>query len=935
MIDINMPVYYQYRKLIRNMDKNNIAWNKIAFGNNDSKEEAIIFLKKLKEMYMVDEGIDFDTWLRIVNSERIAKEKRIALSEEENMTKMLGGDEDIRFNVPPDPNSSWQLYKSKLQNENWSDESIEEIEKATSMILQKLEKNSTQKVIKGLVVGHVQSGKTANMAALMAMAADWGWNTFIILSGVIENLRKQTENRLLSDLNNPGNISWVPLENLSKKRGFVHRTQHLSFDEGNTVRYFSVCLKNATRLKNMVEWMYEDSNKLRQMKIIVIDDEADQAGINTLDVEKEQRARINSLIIELVNGKQNAKPSAMNYISYTATPYANVLNETSEESLYPKDFIGVLKTSNEYFGPKQIFGVQETDDNDGLGIVNTIAENDLDIIKEIHLEGNSPMPKSLKDAISWFLVGTAIMRHQGYKKPISMLVHTSQKQSHHSNISNLIEQWLSTGNKEEILDSCELVFKEQTTKFTKDDFNYKLPNYGVPINKIKTYPLYKELVPHILDLLSKISPIKLGDDDNLVYSKGIHLCIDNCANNGINDENLHVRLAYPKNNSTNYPKPAPAFIVIGGSTLSRGLTIEGLISTYFLRVSKQGDSLMQMGRWFGYRKGYELIPRLWLTKDTTEKFEFLASLEDELRKDFIVFSELGVKPSQYGPKLMNTPKLSWLKITAKNRSQKVIETDLDFTGATSQTIIFENNLNILNHNIKVTEDFISSLGKLEIASTNTGVVFREINFETIKKDFLMKFNFNHKSRFFSQIGVFAEWFEQTKNETGMNKWNVVVSGNGKVKENEEGWEINDYKVGKISRSAKSEVDINNTLTSIGVLRAPVDLFADIPNDELTKQSIDLKSVKINSSYVYSTRKNAGLERIPQLLIYRIDKNSEANKEVINKKSPKRYNLNFDEDIIGMSIYVPGVQTVNSFAKKLTVRISDEEEKFIDEGDTEE
>lgn len=129
---------------------------------------------------------------------------------------------------------------------------------------------------------------------------------------------------------------------------------------------------------------------------------------------------------------------------------------------------------------------------------------------------------------------------------------------------------------------------------------------------------------------------------------------------------MYVRLAYPDTGMKPYPSPAPAFIIVGGSTLSRGLTIEGLISTYFLRSSCQADSLMQMGRWFGYRRNYELIPRILMTQDTVNKFRFLAALENELREDLEKYMIAGANPSDYGPRVKNTPRSTWLSITGKN-----------------------------------------------------------------------------------------------------------------------------------------------------------------------------------------------------------------------------------------------------------------------------
>lgn len=202
--------------------------------------------------------------------------------------------------------------------------------------------------------------------------------------------------------------------------------------------------------------------------------------------------------------------------------------------------------------------------------------------------------------------------------------------------------------------------------------------------------------------------LNLMREGDLSYHKGIHLCIDNCTNNGITSDGMHVRLAYP--DPSNMPSPAPAFIVVGGATLSRGLTIEGLISTFFLRSVGQADTLMQMGRWFGYRKKYELLPRLWITDKTRQQFVFLAALDQELRDEIQQMDITGRSPADYGPKVKNSPKVSFIRITAKNRMQAATEAAMDYSGASNQTYLFDNNATILKENIRITEEFISELG---------------------------------------------------------------------------------------------------------------------------------------------------------------------------------------------------------------------------------
>ena len=231
------------------------------------------------------------------------------------------------------------------------------------------------------------------------------------------------------------------------------------------------------------------------MRIIVIDDEADQAGINTANLDKDLQNKINMLITYLVfnKDKRYSKTSyeSMNYIAYTATPFANILNDASRKSLYPHDFIISLPVSREYFGPQVIFGDENTE-YEGLSIVNEIPLLEIDEIKDIHQFNSNGIPDSLKKSIAWFISCVAIFRLWEYSKPVSMLVHTSQRQEQHINLEKSINIWLnSMENSEDLISLCEKVYKEQTKDFSLNTFLIEYPNYGG--KKPKNYPKFEEL----------------------------------------------------------------------------------------------------------------------------------------------------------------------------------------------------------------------------------------------------------------------------------------------------------------------------------------------------------------------------------------------------------------------------------------------------------
>lgn len=926
-MDYTLPIFDKYREWMRLAKENDNEWKDIMYGLTGSEEGLKEFLENQKKYSFWN--IDEKAWMDIVNLQIEAEKKTIEVKYKRKQAILIDDNQDSNVSIPCSEKSAWQLYKSYLLEQGFDSESVDDIERSTLKILRRLNSDTREmKPVKGLVIGNVQSGKTANMAALMAMAADWGWNMFIVLSGTIENLRQQTQKRLYNDLTNKsGTINWKCYEHLSKRCTYGQRTQDLRLEDSHSDRHFTVCLKNSTRLKNLIDWLQMDANKQKQMKILVIDDEADQASINTAEITKQERKAINKLMVNLVEGKNkngktiDSKYKAMNYIGYTATPYANILNEASDESLYPRSFISTLSVSNQYFGPQQIFGVEGMD-YDGLNIVREIDIDELASIKEIHNGESFSITSALKKSICWFLCGSATMRYWGYKKPISMLVHTSQKQDHHGNVASIINSWISNYDKEKLLILCEEVWREETERFTFENFKEQYPNYGISFEKINKYPQFGEIREEIKNIISiPIANIKLDEEGELEYHDGIHLCIDNCRNSGINEEGMYVRLAYPeiKRNI------APIFIVVGGATLSRGLTIEGLISTYFLRTVGQADTLMQMGRWFGYRKSYELIPRIWITEKTKKQFEFLSALDQELRDEIVHMDTMGCSPSEYGPQVKNTPMYSFIRITAKNKMQSATETSMNYSGTTNQTTAFDNNLDTLSFNKNIAIDFINSLGPLfdESNCASNCLVWRGIDYNLIFKELLKKIKFNSRNKVFNDIDNVEKWIKKATNDGYLTNWNVVLSGVAKASTEESVQEFKYCKINKVKRSRKKQHNKEDIL-NIGVLRAPIDLIADV-DYELLDSSVKELVDNYATSAAKTIRDNAGLSQTPQLIIYFIDKNSKGN-------SSLREDLNALEDVIGICMNVPGGRRGTTYGETISIKF--ENTLFDNMGDVE-
>jgi hypothetical protein len=867
-------------------------------------------------------GQELNEWRDLVLFMKNAEESTARILYLQGQATIQGTDDNENSAVfsPTDDRTAWQCYLNKLKKNGFAEESIDAISHATLKVLRQLSADtSNTDARKGLVIGNVQSGKTANMAALMAMAADWGYNMFIVLSGTIEALRKQTQERLYRDLNNEGcNLRWRSLEHLRKGMPPGDRLQDLDFSDSSFQRHFTVCLKNSTRLKNLIQWLQQDPNKQRKLRVIVIDDEADQAGINTADVlNNEEPKRINALITNLVNGKTwDGKVSvghyqAMNYIGYTATPYANVLNEIAIESLFPKDFISTLAVSKEYFGPQQIFGYNAGDSCyfEGLNIIREVDTKDVDDIKSIHSGNSTNIPKSLKDAICWFMCCVACARSWRLKKPISLLVHTSQKINHHSNIANAISTWITNSQDTDIIDYCKKIWEQETNLFSKKLFREQYPNYAQNDDNIKDYPPFDTLLPELAQLIAgeRLSFIKLGDENERIYHKHIHLCIDNCARKDATDDD-YVRLAYPNEKQLTALDYAPAFIVVGGATLSRGLTIEGLTSTYFLRSVGQADTLMQMGRWFGYRRGYELLPRIYLTTKARKQFEFLAELDQELRDEIHTMEVKGQSPTEYGVRVKNSPKVSFIKITANNKQQLAEPATWEFGGSMKQTFLFDNDEKILKSNLNLTKYFLAKLGtpvpqKSCNAHASHAIVWKDKPFDGAIKEFLGLYKFQERLGVFNDLVPFFDWIERATQKDAINNWSVILAGTNNESRNI--WEAsNDIKIRKVFRNQKTTNKVEGIL-NIGTLRTATDSLADIDlekgNDELKNRVKNAVSKDVND-----IRLLANMDKVPQLIIYIIDKDSKA-----RTSSKAREDLNAVEDIVGICINIPGDDRSNN------------------------
>lgn len=925
--------YIACKQWIAEQIGNGFSWDEVEHLCVASGKETGEFERLQNEELIIPPNMEFDEWTEFVRSIK---------SHYSQITDLYGiADGDANhLPVPTDAGSAWVRYKNHLLGKysgtpKMSGEAVDMLENNCHWMLNHLERD-TRSIgpIKGLVMGSVQSGKTANMIGLVTMAAHYDWNIFIVLSGTIENLRKQTRDRFYRDLTRSGGLSWHVMDyssnpdymnDINTNQRYLADDLDLNiFQEGKSSnkwmhRYVFICLKNSKRLQNLITWLHSKKTRSAKMRLLVIDDEADQASINTVkmgnpaDEEEIERTAVNQLIIDLVKGCEAdgslslAPFQAVNYVSFTATPYANVLNEAYKESLYPSNFICSLPESKEYFGAKAIWGSKTDENYTGLNIIRTIKNNEMNELKNIHKGYSYTIPTEFQKSIAWFLCASAVLRRRGYKKPISMLIHTTSIQNGHYEEYEALKKWLSQ-DKNKILTLCESVYNDEKDEFRLSDLGEGYPEYAKLDTVNDVFPEFSDLRDDVLVMLSEVTNIGLGDDKELFYSEnGIHLCVDNCSAKKMAEEGTYLRVVYPSDQQRAAMKKAPVFIVMGGNTLARGLTLEGLVCTYFARNVNQADTLMQMARWFGYRHGYELLQRIWMPIQVQQKFQLIEEIDEKLKAEFEDFMKKGKSPSMFGPRIMSSTKIARFMLTSKNKAQNMVACDVDFSGDSYEITQFEKSEHVLKENLDATESFLSKIGHVRKSDAiDSAYSWDLVDSSIVLTDFFGKYQIGDCSPLHVDIPIFIEWMKQMNASGKYLKWNVAVAGDNKSTER---WVVAGADTGKIERSRKRKFDY----IDIGSLRSGRDILSDINVSALSAEDKSKFMVgKKSGKNLISMRYELGYSDIPILLLYCIDGRK-------GKESKYRAKIGTQTDIIGFSIVIAGQEVSTDYVKTVQVK----------------
>lgn len=642
---------------------------------------------------------------------------------------------------------------------------------------------------KGLVVGYVQSGKTANYTSLIAKAADAGYRGFIVLGGIHNALRRQTQLRLEQDLVRPSMIAaegqngaprWQLLTTADSDFRFQPDGQGMLATRD--LRLLAVVKKNASRLRRLRDWLQDmPLSTRRQWPALVLDDEADQATPNS-GRPGQQATTINALLKEIM-----ALLPTSTYVGYTATPFANVLIDPSaDQDFYPRSFIVSLPKPDGYFGAEELFGRGALDDADdpvdGYDLIRTVPPEHQDAVRpptrsEDRKNFVPPVPSSMADAIRWFLMATSARHARGHGRfHSSMLIHTTQYSLVHIAQADAIRDYL------EKLGSR--VGDPDTQAALRDMWESEMDAY-IP-DGAEPIPDFSELLRHLPSVLEDVRVI---------------------VDNSLSED----RLDYTETELVNgQEREVPQTVIaVGGNTLSRGLTLEGLCVSYFVRSASAYDTLLQMGRWFGYRPGYADLARVWMPDALAENFRFLASVEEEIRQEIHRYSRNGLTPKDVGVRIRRHPGMA---ITSRLRMQHAVTAEMSYAGKRRQTFLFAHkDAETLGNNLTATRRLLDTLGPAERPGPARWV-FHDTPPTAVER-FLSEYRFHPDQEDLDSDAIIA-FLRKWEAAGHPVSWNVGIVGSARTNHTVEGQTVNlgtidlglDEPVGLVNRSAMRKVE---------------------------------------------------------------------------------------------------------------------------------
>ncbi|MCR9283525.1 MAG: Z1 domain-containing protein [Rhodobacteraceae bacterium] len=703
----------------------------------------------------------------------------------------------------------WDRYKKLLHKNGLPQDVITTTDELTDRILGRLGNPGLAEKWdrRGMVVGHVQSGKTANYTGLICKAADAGYRLIVVIAGIHNNLRNQTQERIdegfigrdtgrLATQGKKGNRAigvglfddrHVPVSLTNTLSDFRKDTASTNTSQIDSykVPVVLVIKKNHNTLRNLLDWLRENSargdDQMIDQPMLLIDDEADNASINT-KYSKDEITKINGQIRDFLNMFHRSC-----YVGYTATPFANIFvdpdqyDDALKEDLFPKHFIVGLDAPSNYFGAKKIFIDGIPDDGDPIWLRYIIDNEDVLPMKHRIDQTVEELPESLKVAVRTFLLARTIRNLRGQaSKHCSMLVNASRFTKVQGLIRNRLHQYV-----EEILDSLRVNGARAAAAL----------NDTIIADLYSTWDLeYSNAEPDWPKVLSSML-------EAVAATKVVEV---NSRANGLD---------YSENSTI-----GQTVIAVGGFSLSRGLTLEGLTITWFLRNSMMYDTLMQMGRWFGYRGGYEDLCRIWMPSEAIDWYAHIAEASEELHLELKKMEKAKATPSDFGLAVRSHP--ASLLVTARNKmgsGQKHIMIGL--SNAWVETAKITARANELDANEAAAERLLQNMaahGHDRDAAKKVvgGHLLTDVNVELIDQ-FLLSWR-NHDQAFLTQTGPVRNYIRERQDDE-LKLWDVLVTD---VKSEGSNFDISGWSVGPQMRRI-GYADLSDHLLSMSGKRSRI------------------------------------------------------------------------------------------------------------------
>ncbi|WP_151445808.1 Z1 domain-containing protein [Lacisediminimonas profundi] len=724
----------------------------------------------------------------------------------------------------------WTRYQTEMRKQGWAPKVVTALDKVTDDILDLMGNPAGEAgwPRRGLVMGDVQSGKTSNYTGLICKAADAGYKLVILLTGTLESLRRQTQERLDSGfvgLDSSGVVNrnrhrreiGVGLVNGARAAGVFTSTvgdfKAVTVNQlGFKLRDYKepvllVVKKNKRILENLTDWLITfnaSQGGQINLPLLLIDDEADNASVNT---NPAKATAINASIRSLLKVFPRSS-----YVGFTATPFANVFinpdttDDMVGDDLFPRDFIYALDAPSNYVGARLIFG-----DDSPLDCLRTI-----DDAARIFPRGQQAgslvvdVPDSMIDALRCFLVVNAIMDlRNDMPKHRSMLINVS----HFTLIQNQVREILDgllRRMQEDIRNyaslSQEQALKNGTLAALHDVYQREYSGSGTTWSSVQAALTAATLPVEVRSVNQKTGAASL---DYAVYKQ-----------NGLR------------------------VIAVGGNSLARGLTLEGLCVSYFHRATQMYDALLQMGRWFGYRPGYEDLFRIWITEESANWYSHVSDATDELREEVRRMQLSRLKPIDFGLRVRAHP--DSLLITARNKmrdSEEIVHTmSVSGEGIESSRLLLDPSAILGNFKAaqQLAEDVIRSKAKRE--TTSEYPIWTGVD-KALIVAFMRRF-LSHPLNLKLQSADLANFIERS-DDPKLQRWDISIpSGSVDEREFVPGLLVSPRKRKILVDPDNRSILINEKKMRVG---SPADEKAALSRDDITQAERDFRESTENAS----------------------------------------------------------------------------------------